>query len=233
MQVLITMHVEFEGPGTLGTFLETVGARVQTVRLYAGEPLPEDPRAYHAIVSMGGPMNVYEEEKYPYLKSETGFLMQAVHAGVPTLGICLGAQMIAKAAGARIDLSTVEEIGWGQVQLTPEGTEDSLFQGLPDTLDVLQWHSDVFNVPQGGILLAGSRLCPHQAFRYRNAYGLQFHIEVTREILTDWFSDNQAVDVSEILRQYSAVQDRLNVHAQLLYRNFWSMVEDYATNKNV
>ncbi len=233
MKVLVMTHVEFEGPGTLGTFLDAVDARVQTVRLHRGESMPQDPADCHAIVSMGGPMNVYEEEKYPYLKSETEFLRQAVHAGVPTLGICLGSQMLAKAAGARVDLSAAEEIGWGRVQLTPEGTQDMLFRGLPDTLDVLQWHSDVFNIPQGGTLLASSEICPHQAFRYRNAYGLQFHIEVTAEILTDWFSDQQTIDLSDILRRYSAVKDRLNSHAQSLYRNFWSIVQDYANNRNV
>ncbi|MFH1113457.1 MAG: type 1 glutamine amidotransferase [Pseudomonadota bacterium] len=233
MRVLVNMHVDYEGPGTLGTFLESAGARIQTVRLHRGESLPQDPLAYHAVVSMGGPMNVYEEETYPFLKSETDFLRQAVHAGVPTMGICLGAQMIAKAAGARVDLSAVEEIGWGKIRLTPDGTEDALFRGLPDTLDVLQWHSDVFNVPQGGTLLAGSDLCPHQAFRYRNAYGLQFHVEVTSQILTDWFSDNQTVDLSGILEKYNAIRAGLDTNAQALYRNFWSVVQEYATDKNV
>ncbi len=233
MRVLVIMHVEFEGPGTLGTFLESVGARVQTVRLHAGESLPQASLAYHAVVSMGGPMNVYEEETYPYLKSEADFLRQAVHAGIPALGICLGSQMIAKAAGARVDLSAAEEIGWGTVLLTREGTDDILFRGLPGTMDVLQWHSDVFDVPQGGTLLARSDLCPHQAFRYKNAYGLQFHVEVTSKILTDWFSDSRTVDLSGILGTYDAIRAGFDANAQALYRNFWSVVQGYAADKNV
>lgn len=231
MNVLIIMHVESEGPGTLGTFLESVGARIHTIRLHAGEALPESADAFHAVVSMGGPMNVYDEDTYPYLKDETDFLHRAVHAGIPCLGVCLGSQMIAKAAGAEVELSVAKEIGWDTVTLTSDGRNDTLFQGLPETIDVLQWHSDMFHVPEGGTLLAGSEICPHQAFRYRNAFGLQFHVEVNEEILSDWFKDSHEVDLSEILRRYASLRNDLQDRAGKIYRNFWSVVEKYDADR--
>jgi GMP synthase (glutamine-hydrolysing) len=224
MNVLIFMHVESEGPGTLGTFLESVGATTHLVRLYAGEPVPDAPDGFDAVVSMGGPMNVYEEDTYPFLKEETDFLRKTINADVPALGICLGSQMIAKAAGAHVDLSVTNEIGWGKIHITKTGHEDVLFRGVPETLDVLQWHSDMFHVPEGGSLLARSEACPHQAFRYRNAYGLQFHVEVTPEILSDWFAGNQEADLDEILKRYSEIRTSLVDHAETLYRAFWSVI---------
>ena len=233
MNVLVIVHVASEGPGTLGTFLESVGARIHTVRLYAGESLPDRPDAFQAVVSMGGPMNVYEEETYPYLIAENDFLQRTLRAGIPGLGICLGSQMIAKAAGARVELSVAREIGWSTVSLTPEGRADALFRGLPDTLDVLQWHSDMFHVPEGGTLLAGSTVCPHQAFRCGNMYGLQFHVEVTDTILSEWFADGDEIDPSEVLLRYSSIRNDLQEHAYGIYRNFWSITEETATDKNV
>ncbi|MBM3299292.1 MAG: gamma-glutamyl-gamma-aminobutyrate hydrolase family protein, partial [Deltaproteobacteria bacterium] len=102
MKILVMIHVESEGPGTLGTFLESVGAQLVTTRLYASEPLPANAGEFDAVLSMGGPMNVYQEDAYPFLKQETAFLQDAVSADVPVLGVCLGAQMIAKACGARV-----------------------------------------------------------------------------------------------------------------------------------
>ena len=217
----------------LGTFLESVGADIHAVRLFAGEPVPDVPDGFDAVVSMGGPMNVYEEDTYPFLREETDFLRKTINADVPVLGICLGSQMIAKAAGARVDLSATKEIGWGKISVTRAGHEDILFQGIPDTLDVLQWHSDMFHVPEGGTLLARSEACPHQAFRYRNAYGLQFHVEVTPEILSDWFAGNQEADLDEILKHYSEIRTSLVDHAEAIYRAFWSMIRRQAANKDV
>ncbi len=155
MHIMVIMHVESEGPGSLGTFLESAGARLQVVRLYQGDRLPEDTSELHAVISMGGPMNVYEEDKYPFLREETSFLHRMINADMPVLGICLGAQMIAKAAGARVTRSPKEEVGWGLVRLTDAGRSDVLFQGLPQTLEVLQWHGDMFHIPEHGDTVGG------------------------------------------------------------------------------
>jgi GMP synthase (glutamine-hydrolysing) len=223
MKVLVMMHVESEGPGTLGAFFQSISADIRTVRLYGGDILPAGPDDVDAIVSMGGPMNVYEEDKYPFLLDETNFLRGAIHAGKPVIGICLGAQMIAKALGAQVTKSPVKEVGWGKVTLSDDGRSDALFQGLPETLDVLQWHEDMFQIPEGGKLLAYSEGCPHQAFRYRNALGLQFHLEVTAEILSEWFSDSP--DRDGIVQQYKVLESDLLERAEMLYKNFNGLIK--------
>jgi GMP synthase (glutamine-hydrolysing) len=222
MKVLVIMHVESEGSGTLGTFFHSMNADVRTARLYAGDVLPPSPDDIDAVISMGGPMNVYEEDKYPFLRDETAFLAAAINADKPVIGICLGAQMIAKALGAQVTKSPVKEVGWGKVTLSEDGRRDALFHGLPEALDVLQWHEDMFHIPEGGKLLAYSDDCPHQAFRYRNALGLQFHLEVTAEILLEWFSDSPDRDV--IIRRYKELEPDLLERADVLYRNFSALI---------
>lgn len=118
-------------------------------------------------------MNVYEEDKYPFLKEETLFLRQAIDSGVPVLGICLGAQMISKACGAAVKKAPVSELGWARVRLTSTARTDPLFHGISETLQVFQWHDDTFDIPAGGLWLATSQECHNQAFSYRNAYGLR------------------------------------------------------------
>ncbi|HMK34313.1 MAG TPA: type 1 glutamine amidotransferase [Desulfomonilaceae bacterium] len=223
MRMAVIMHVQSEGPGSLGTFFESLPTEIRTVRLYDGEALP-DPAELDAVVSLGGPMNVYEEERYPFLRDETAFLATAIRHDIPVLGICLGAQMIAKAAGARVTKSPRKEVGWGEVSLTETGKNDLLFQGLPETLDVLQWHEDMFLIPNGASLLASSSDCPHQAFRYRNAFGLQFHLEVTGEILAEWFSDSP--ELGTILDRYNHLEPVLSQRAQRMYKNFLELIRN-------
>jgi GMP synthase (glutamine-hydrolysing) len=223
MKILVLVHVESEGPGTLGAFLESAGAEIRTARMYAGDKLPSEPIGLDAIVTMGGPMNVYEEDAYPFLRRETILLRNAVDGNLPVLGLCLGAQMIAKARGARVTKSPAKEVGWGKVGLTDEGKRDSLLSGLPDSLDVLQWHEDMFEIPEGGTLLASSEACPHQAFRYRNALGLQFHLEINEEMLREWFSDSPLLQ--EIIGRYQELAPQFNHHAEMLYKNFLSLIQ--------
>ena len=130
--------------------------------------------------------------------------------------------MIAKATGARVVRSPKEEIGWGKVFLTDAGRSDLLFSRVPATLEVLQWHGDMFEIPEAGALMASGDNCPNQAFRYRNAFGLQFHVEVTREILADWFKDSP--DLEEILRRYDELKPDLDRHAQQIYNNFKGII---------
>jgi|SRR5208283_2711103 len=231
MKIIVIMHVESEGPGSLGTYLESVRAEALTVRLYAGDSLPSEFSGFDAVVSMGGPMNVYEEDQYPFLKEETGFLKGAVEADLPVLGICLGAQMIAKSVGAQVVKSPKKEVGWGSVALTDQGRDDSLFKGLPPVLEVLQWHGDMFHIPSEGLLLASSQDCPHQAFRYRNALGLQFHLEVTEQILSDWFGESKEIKLYDVMNRFREIHKGLEENAQTVYANFLDLIRTVSDRK--
>jgi len=195
-EIYIVKHVEDEGPGLLGEYFQTLGWGTTTIELYRGDALPENLDSVAAVVILGGPMNVYEEEKYPFLGSEDRFIKQVLREEVPFLGICLGAQLLAKACGAPVTKSPNREIGWFEVQLTEAGKRDGLFRGLPDTLAVFQWHEDTFAIPQGASLLATSALCRNQAFRKgKSAYGLQFHLEATPEMIRAWAKDEALLDL--------------------------------------
>lgn len=217
MRVLVIMHVENEGPGVFGELLQAAGAEVRTARLHLGDALPE-PREIDAVLSMGGPMNVYEEAQYPFLRDETRFLQEAAAGDLPVLGICLGAQMIAKAAGAAVTKNRVEEVGWGSVRLTDEGLADPLFCDLPPALPVFQWHGDTFGIPEGGTLLATGSECRHQAFRFGRSYGLQFHLEADRPLLAKWFAGKDAG--VEILRRCDELAPEVGRSVHKLFENF-------------
>ena len=186
-EILVLKHIGVEGPGGIGDFFMDTTWDLKTVDLVKGEVLPGSLKNTGAVISLGGPMNVYEEDKYPFLREEIIFLQRAVKEEVPILGICLGAQLLARACGAKVIKAPVKEIGWCRIILTEQGREDYLFTALPKEFDMFQWHEDTFEIPQGAVRLAGSGPCPNQAFRVgKNAYGLQFHAEVNPEMVESW-----------------------------------------------
>jgi GMP synthase-like glutamine amidotransferase len=186
MNVLIVKHIDIEGPGLVEYCLKQEKIPYQILNLSSRVHLPKPEEITH-IVLLGGPMNVYEEDRYPFLREEDLFIKEAIQRGKAILGICLGAQLIAKALGARVSKAPAEEIGWYDVSLTEIGSQDPLFSNLPKTFSVFQWHEDTFEIPKGGKLIATSSPVPHQAFRYgEKVYGLQFHLEVTEEMIGEW-----------------------------------------------
>ena len=186
-EILVLKHIGVEGPGSIGDFFMNTTWDLKTVDLGKGEVLPDSLKNTGAIISLGGPMNVYEEGKYPFLIDEVVFLQRAVKEEIPVLGICLGAQLLARACGAKVSKAPAKEIGWYKIILTKQGREDSLFTALPKEFEMFQWHEDTFEIPESAVRLAGSGSCPNQAFRVgRNAYGLQFHAEVNPEMVESW-----------------------------------------------
>jgi GMP synthase (glutamine-hydrolysing) len=213
--VLAVRHVAHEGLGTIGDALARNDVPVEIVDALAApspQPSPKgrwssadfDPGMWAGLVVMGGPMNVDEVKKYPFLAEEVRWLERAVEAGLPILGVCLGAQLLAKALGARVYPNKIKEIGWYEVELLPAAGDDPLLGSLgsstltpalsqgerEESVTVFQWHGDTFDLPKGAQRLARSELCENQAFRYgRAAYGLQFHLEVTAEIIESWLCE--------------------------------------------
>lgn len=191
MKVLILKHVENEGPGLIEDYLMEKEISYQIIDLSLSPYLPK-PDAFSHIVILGGPMNVYEEDRYPFLRFEDLFIKEAIQRGKFILGICLGAQLIAKALGAKVLKAPTKEIGWYEVSLTGWGLQDRLFFNVPHTFPVFQWHEDTFEIPKSAKLIATSAIVPHQAFRYgENVYGLQFHLEVTEEMIQEWVENHE------------------------------------------
>lgn len=186
MKVLVLQHIACEPPGEFEEVLRNAGADLHRVELDAGEVLP-DWTKFDAIVAMGGPMSVNDDDKYPWLAEEKQLIRNAVAAGKPFWGTCLGVQLLAASLGARVFAGVHPEVGVMPVRLTKAAKNDPVFKGLPRTLLTFQWHGDTFDLPSGAVLLAGSSLFPAQAFRWGNvAYGVQFHVEVTPELAASW-----------------------------------------------
>lgn len=200
MRALVFQHVDVEHPGALAELAAARGDELEIFLLEGGPTLP-DPLAYDALIVLGGPMNVDEEERYPWLVAEKAAIAHAVRAGLPYLGICLGGQLLARALGASVTRSPEPEIGFDTVRLEPPALADPLFGGLSPELRVFQWHGDMFAIPDGAVRLATGSRCPNQAFRYgTSAYGLQFHIELTAEQLEEWLAlSDYCAEVRELL----------------------------------
>ena len=201
MNVLILKHAPMEGPGLIEEVLRKQNIPYQIHDLYLNASLPK-PEAFSHVIILGGPMNVYEEDQYPFLKKEDLFLKEAIQRGKSILGICLGAQLIAKALGAKVVKAPEKEIGWYEVSLTETGSQDSLFSTLPKTFPIFQWHEDTFEIPSGAKLIVTSYGIPHQAFRYgENTYALQFHIEATEEMIRQWIEAEEGEEKTKILNR--------------------------------
>ncbi len=219
--VYILKHASNEDAGTILDYLRRKNISFESIDLYNGAKLPEDLSVVRSVVIMGGPMNVYEEEKFPFLKDEDLFIRRLLDRNIPILGVCLGSQLIAKASRSRVTKAPVEEVGWDTVELTREALKDSLFSRIGEnTLKVFQWHGDTFDLPKNATLLAQGQAVKHQAFRLKdNVYGLQFHVEVNRAMLADWFKNRGDLDL--LLKEYDQYQPKLEQITGGLYNSFF------------
>ncbi len=188
MKALILMHAPYEGAGSFGEVLRDNGATITTVRLYEEPDSPLSEQDHDLILSLGGLMDAGAEDGPSWLGRELEMLGRAARDGRKVLGVCLGAQLLARGLGAQMRPGTAAEIGFDPIELTEEGRDDPVLAGLKPTEPVLHWHGDTFDLPEKSVLLASSATTRNQAFRFgRYAYGLQFHLEMTRADLQEWF----------------------------------------------
>jgi GMP synthase-like glutamine amidotransferase len=188
--LLILRHSRSESPGILADALDNAGLPWQLHETWDGSFTHFEPDRWAGLVVLGGAMNTDQTDEFPFLPQVVTWLRQSLAAQLPVLGICLGAQLLAQAAGGRVHHHTVKEIGWYDIQLTPAATVDRLLEGFSSGQCVFQWHGDRFDLPPGAALLATSSTCREQAYRVgATAWGLQFHPEVTAEIIDGWLTE--------------------------------------------
>jgi GMP synthase (glutamine-hydrolysing) len=182
----ILQHVAWEGPGLIESIARARGIPVKTYRLDLTPTFP-NPDDICGLIVMGGPMGAYETDEYPFLVQECALISEMVKRDHPVLGVCLGAQLLAKSLGARVFPGPASEIGFGSVSLAPAASADPVFAASGTAIPVFHWHGDTFELPIGATLLASSPMYAHQAFRFgRCVYALQFHIEADLETWSTW-----------------------------------------------
>lgn len=184
-RLLVLQHIACEPPAAYEDEMRAWGVGVDRVEVDQGEPLA-DWREFAGIVAMGGPMGAYEDARLPWLAAEKRLIADAVRSGCAFWGVCLGAQLLAASLGARVYPGPAAEVGVLPVYLTPAAANDPVFAQAPPQFPALQWHGDTFELPDGAVRLAGSDAYEQQAFVFKRAYGLQFHIEVDEALALEW-----------------------------------------------
>ncbi|MBD3245845.1 MAG: type 1 glutamine amidotransferase [Candidatus Omnitrophica bacterium] len=231
--IVIVQHISLEGAGTFEAILRSSGWETYTIDLSShGASVLADAPAFRqdfspdAVVVLGGPMSVYDQQEYPFLRTEEEFLIRMFRERVPVLGICLGAQLLAKACGAAVKKAPVKETGWSSVRLTEAGKRDPMFSGLRDRLKVFQLHEDTFDLPPEAVLLATGEQCAHQAARFGPcAWGVQFHPEMNLRMLKEWIEYYGLEKGEAILTDYFNAQDVYLGQARQLCANFTGIIK--------
>lgn len=188
MRILVLQHIACEPPGEYEAVMREQGVELLRVELDEGEPLP-DRGDFDAILAMGGPMDAFQEDAFPWLAPEKSLIAEAVRGGLPFFGVCLGAQLLADALGASVYPGVEPEIGLSPITLTEAGRVDPILSGSGLTLTAFHWHSCTFDLPDGAVLLASSPAFENQIYRIGElAYGVQCHLEVSTGLVRDWLA---------------------------------------------
>jgi GMP synthase (glutamine-hydrolysing) len=193
MNFLVLQHLRIEPTAIIGKIIEEAGHHIELVRMDRDESVPQSLSGFDGVVVMGGPMSA-NDTHLSFVTDEIELLKEAIKIDLPVLGFCLGAQLLARAAGAEIVTSPIRELGWYPLQRTRDSADDPIFQALDDDgLMVFQWHGETFTLPDSATLVATHTDVPQQAFRIGSSqYGLQFHIEVDRPIIESWIEAGES-----------------------------------------
>lgn len=235
--VAVIRHIGVEGLGTIEDVLKSKALSFRYMNTWK-DRLPHDVSDFRALVILGGPMGVYELDKYPFIEAELSLIKKARDARLPVIGICLGSQMIAQALGGRVYKGSVKEIGWYDIYFTQEASRDKLFASVEAVKDkssvmkVFQWHGDTFDLPNEAVVLAGSQLYTNQAFRIGNIYGLQFHIEIKESDIKTWIDEYKTelaglkanIDINRILADTRKYIGLLNNISSQIFTAFTELI---------
>lgn len=232
----IITHVAFEDLGSFEQTLNEADFEIEYLCAASDDLDRIKPESDELLIVLGGPISVNDVRAYPFLNTELDILKQRLEADKPTLGICLGAQLIAKALGAEIYPGEQKEIGWSPIRLTDAGSRSALRHLVGDGVSVLHWHGETFDLPENAGLLASSELYPNQAFEYGKALALQFHPEVTPRGLEQWYightgeiHQTEGVSVDQLRDDARQFGDTLQARAYL-FLNEW--LEDVAIDRS-
>jgi GMP synthase (glutamine-hydrolysing) len=207
MKIHCLTHVPFEDAANIGTWAERRGHPLTYTHLYQHDLLPAI-ESFDMVAIMGGSMNIYEHEAYPWLAQEKKFIRRAIDAGKKVIGVCLGGQLITDVLGGQVRPNSYKEIGWHPIKLTSRAAKSVAFSALPPTMTVFHWHGDTFSIPPGAIHLASSTVCTDQAFQYGDhVMALQFHLEYSQESIekmlgncSDELIDSPYIQTAEQIR---------------------------------
>jgi GMP synthase-like glutamine amidotransferase len=241
MRILVLQHIACEPPGVFEDVLVERGHELVRVELDEGEALPDG--HWDAIVAMGGPMSVNDEDEHPWLVAEKALIADHVRAGRPFWGSCLGAQLLAAALGARVYAGPAPEVGVLAIDLTEAGKDDPVTGALPVSTDTLQWHGDTFDLPEGGVLLASSPAYAHQAYRVGPvAYAVQFHVEVTEAMGEEWATVPAYAEYADrvlgpggsdqLLVEFRAGSPRMQLHARAMFERWCDLAEGWKLSQD-
>ena len=227
MRVLSIVHepTSTGGGGLFEDLVEQRGDRLERCSIAHNATSLDAPKRYDAIMVFGGAMHPDQDAEHPWLAEEAAFILEAIDCEVPLLGVCLGAQLIARAVGANVGPAPRREVGWYEVRLNAAGCDDPLLGVLPARIDAFQWHYYNFDLPSGAELLAESDAAP-QAYRLgERTWGVQFHPEVTRHMLDFWFVEGEAElpDPATVRRETDALLGTWNEHGRRLCGTFLAL----------
>jgi len=224
MKAIIIKHEVYEGPDYILQILKNKDIKYKIINIYNNDELPEI-NSFDLLIIMGGPMGVYDEDKYKWLIKEKLFIKNAIRNGKKIFGICLGAQLIAECLGAKVYKNKYKEIGWFPIRLTRYAKYKLPFSKLPHEFVTFHWHNDTFSLPKGAVRIAQSDACENQGFVLgKNIIGLQFHPEITEKSLKlflkygskELIKSNFIQDKKEIMKNKKFIKENNNILYEIL-----------------